>query len=307
MANQSGSHGANMIVDLSSFANFQIAMRATLNRQVQAAMADLEAAYQAHGINNPQAQGVQVSVNINYNIRVVETQAGPNNQTARRNQTDIAQDISRLNLDVGEPVVGRETDQRDTNPQPNEENAPQETPRTMSALDGREGETDRPATQDNPDEEAPPSLRISIYALLLALPLANCDESPQDCPVCREPFPPFEAEADGETDEAIVLNCAHIIGFSCMENWIGRGHNSCPMCRAVVLDPAILTALADREETWGRPRPIFRTAVSDVASEVPEQHVAWTPIGPIGLSPRVDARYEETWEIREQLRALVNR
>lgn len=260
MADRSGSHGAQFFVNLSSFENFQTAMKATLNRQVQLAMAHLEASYQSHALNNPHAPGVQVSVNINYNIRLTDT---TDTQADSNNQADISQDMARLNLDLGDPVGESETNQRDTEDRRNDEAVPQETIRIHFDIDGPVNEINQSATQNNLFEQARSPLQYSIFDLLLGLPLADLEDPAPDCPVCYEQFP----ESEGEEDEAIVLDCNHVIGFDCMERWIGDGNNSCPLCRALVFDPVVLAALADREELSGRPRPIFRTAVLEAAAE----------------------------------------
>ena len=338
MANHSGSHEANIYVDLSSFESFQIAMRATLNRQVQAAMADIETAYQLYRLNNPQAPGVQVSVNINYNIRPIDTHAGLNDNTARGSQANMAQDMARLSLDTDDSMGEGDTSHREEVNHQAEENVSQGTTLTNLATNGPVGV--RLAAQNNPDEEAPPSLQWSVADLLCSLPPANLEDPPPDCPVCRESFPPTHW---GEGDEAIVLDCNHIIGFKCIQNWICGGQNSCPLCRAAVFEPAVLTALADRVESSGLPRPVFRTPALNVAAETEEAAFGeeemfieltdeerseavmsqpmdrddslWDMLASEGevseeqfrLIPRVYALLREIRDTRERLRVLANR
>ena len=211
MANQSGSHGANEFVDLNGFESFQIAMRATFNRQVQAAIADLEAAYQSHVLDHTQVAGVQVSVNVNYNIRL--------------------------------------TDLTDTQNHSDEGNS------------WEVHSSDDHSDEDDPDEVLL-TLRSAIFNLLWSLPRPDLEEA-QDCPVCREPF----SQSPTGADQAIVLKCNHVVGFICIRNWICRGENSCPLCRAAIVEPAALIALADRVESFGLPRPVFRTPALDVTTE----------------------------------------
>lgn len=319
-------------------------------------MADLEAAYQSHGLNNPEAPGVQISVNINYNIRLIETHASLNDNTGRRSQADMAQDMARLSLETDDSVGEGETGHRDEVGYPDEEAVPQETNQSLDIGDSV-GENDQPATQDDSDEdnswevhsdddhsneddpdEVLRTLRPAIFNLLWSLPRANLEEA-QDCPVCREPFPEFPTTAD----EPIVLNCNHVVGFICIRNWICGGQNSCPLCRAAVVEPAALTALADRVESRGLPRPVFRTPALDVAAgseeaAFGEQEIfieltdeersevgasqpmdrsdsLWDMLISEGevseeqfrLIPRVYALLREIRDTREQLRTLANR
>lgn len=222
MADQPGSYGANIIVDL-RIESFQDVVRAALSRQVQAVMADLETNYQFHRLDNPQAHGVQVSVNSIYNLRLLDSQADLDDQIVRRNQTDVAQETARLNSNAG----------------------------------GYDDETDQHDMFDYLDEEAFPNLPSSRARLLDSLPVVNLADLPehsQTCPVCQESF----ARSDlNETDTPILLHCDHIIGRACIERWILGDHNSCPMCRAAIFEPTMLTALADQEGLRGHFGPAY--------------------------------------------------
>lgn len=295
MANQSGSHGANITADLSSFESFQRTMRSALDRQVQAAMADIEAQFQSRMLNGPQAPSIQVSVNVYYDIRSIDTQADPGNHPGRRSETLMNESMDRLNLNIGDTIIEGETGQRVAEDHRDGESVPQATTRinlpvrvpvggidrpaithnpaeeartslrssiaeararTDNAFGGLVSGINRPASQNYPFEEARHSLRSSITDLLLAFDVADPDPE-NDCPICHETYPGIS----GGLDEPIVLDCDHVIGFSFMESWICGGHNSCPMCRAAVFRPDVLADLADQEEFYGRPRPTFRTAV----------------------------------------------
>ena len=129
MANQSGSHGANITADLSSFESFQRNIRSALNPQFQATMADIEAAYQSRVRSSPRGPSIQVSVNISHDIRSVDIQADLDIHTARRSQMDMNQDMARLNLDIGDSVSEGESAQRDAEDHPEREFVPQATAR----------------------------------------------------------------------------------------------------------------------------------------------------------------------------------
>lgn len=260
MANQSGSHRATITADLSSFVNFQISMRSGLNRQVQAAMADIEAAV----LNSSQGPGIEVSVSLNYEIRSVDTQANPPDHLAGGSQIDMRQQTARLNGFFDRLAGPRQTDMSQDRARLNVDIDDSDSESDVGeweignlAIGDPVGGNDRPATRHTLFEQARPPLHSFITDLLLELPVAELDDqSRDDCPVCHESFPEV-----GELDEPIVLECGHVMGFSCMENWICGGHNSCPLCRAAVFRPAVLAELADQEEFHGRPRPTFRTQV----------------------------------------------
>lgn len=201
MAGEPGSHRANILVDL-SVESFQDTVRAAVNDQVDVIMADLEANYHSRVLHNSQVHGLQVSVNIDYNIRSLDSEA------------DLSDEIARLNLD----------------------NA------------GTDDRSDQPDIEDLPDEEADPTILASVAMLLDSLPVINLDDLQEDsknCPVCQEAFPGSDL---GEVDTPVMLHCSHIIGRACIERWISGDHNSCPLCRAAIFEPALLTTPTNEEE-----------------------------------------------------------
>ncbi|CAF9931641.1 MAG: hypothetical protein ALECFALPRED_005045 [Alectoria fallacina] len=205
MADQGGTQVAHIVVDL-SIENFHHALRTAFNQQVEAVIADLEATYyQSRRRNNSQVPGVHVSLNIDYNIRFLDTNA------------DLSDEIARLDSEYGDPL--RETNQNNN---------------TGELLD-----------------ENFQSLFLSSAARLLdSLPVVSLDdlqEDSQNCPVSLEAFPGSDSS---EADFPVTLHCNHVIGRACVEKWMSgnNNNNSCPMCRAAIFEPAVLTALANQEE-----------------------------------------------------------
>ena len=88
MADQPGSHGANIIVDLDTH-SFQDMVRAAINHQAEVVIADLEAAYHSRGLDSPQVRGAQVIVSINYNVRPLDSEADLRNAVAQQDRTRL--------------------------------------------------------------------------------------------------------------------------------------------------------------------------------------------------------------------------
>ena len=68
--------------------------------------------------------------------------------------------------------------------------------------------------------------------LLSHLPKLHLDELAEDkknCAVCTEAF--------SLEDRPTLLNCNHLLGHKCIEQWVLSGHNTCPMCRASIFGP----------------------------------------------------------------------
>ena len=227
MTHQVGCNGVNIIVD-PSVESFHNVMRTTINRQAQAAITDLDAAYhdaachdaayQLHQLrrhNHSQIHGIQVFVSMSYDMRLLDTQADLEDQIARRDQADIAQDLAQLSLHTIDRV--RETDYHDIVMHPAEEIRQAQLPSVATSLD--------------------------------SLPVVSLDvleQESQDCPVCQQPFPGSDPN---EPDTPVLLRCNHIVGRACIERWVSEHHNSCPMCRAPVLEPGLLPVLADEEQS----------------------------------------------------------
>lgn len=242
MADHSGFHGANLTVDL-SVENGQNLVRAALNRQVEAVIADLEADYQSRVLNNPQ---VRVSFEINYDLHSLDTQADMDNQDARHGPVDINQDIARLNLDSR---GHGETHQHGAEDQPGEQARPTVLYLVRSILGSLIGppvsEPHPHDIEDQPHEESGPSLHTLVGRLLDHMPVVNLDEleeDSKDCPVCQEPY---SASESYDADTPITLPCSHVIGRACLERWMLGLHDTCPCCRATIF---ALSAQADEEQ-----------------------------------------------------------
>ena len=208
MADLVGCNGVNIIVDL-SVESFPNVMRTSIDRQVEAAMTDLDTAYRSHRLGNSRIHGihgVQVFISMSYNMRLLGTQAELEDQIALRDQADTAQGLAQLSLDTVHRVRG--TDHRDI-----------EIP---------------------PAEETRRAQLSSVARSLDSLPVVSLDGSEQesqDCPVCHEPFPGSDPN---EPDTPVLLRCNHVIGRACIERWVSDHNNSCPMCRAPVFEPGEL-------------------------------------------------------------------
>lgn len=67
-----------------------------------------------------------------------------------------------------------------------------------------------------------------------------------DCPVCMRPYADFSVagkEIDTSLESAAQLPCKHLIGSSCLYEWLSpftyQHKNTCPLCRAVLFPPQI--------------------------------------------------------------------
>lgn len=243
MGSQPGSHRANIIINLSD-ERFQDTVTAALNYQVQTVIADLEEAYHSLGLDTPQAHGVQVIVSTNYNIRLLDTQADLNHQMAGRNRANTVQELTRSDADalLETNLLNFATD------------GPEDFTQLDSATDGPADENDQDLTEAHPDDEndqdlteahtdeqpssIPPALVVTFLQTLPLVDPADLEDESRDCPVCREPFSPT-SDRD-HPDGPKLLPCNYVIGSACIEEWVSRGHNSCPLCRAPVLDPDLL-------------------------------------------------------------------
>ena len=156
---------------------------------------------------------------MSYTMRLLDTQADLEDQIARRYQADIAQDLAQLSLHTIDRV--RET-------------------------------TDHRVIAMHPAEEIRQAQLPSVATSLDSLPVVSLDaleRESQDCPVCQQPFPGSDPN---EPDTPLLLRCNHIIGRACIERWVAEHQNSCPMCRAPVLEPGVLPVLADEEQSETR-------------------------------------------------------
>ena len=82
-----------------------------------------------------------------------------------------------------------------------------------------------------------PTTRIETFLNSLpAVSLTDLPEGSQDCPICVEPFQDTRG-----TEMPVQLPCKHIIGKNCLRKWLNSSvlnlkNNTCPFCRAVLLD-----------------------------------------------------------------------
>ncbi|CAD6574597.1 MAG: hypothetical protein ASARMPREDX12_006834 [Alectoria sarmentosa] len=253
MANQGGTQVAHIVVDL-SIESFHHALRTGFNQQVEAVIADLETTYQSRMRNNPQVHGVHVSLNIDYSIRFLDTNA------------DLSDQIARLDSEYGGPL----------------------------------GETNQQHNTGDPLDENFRSLFLSSATRLLdSLPVVNLDdlqEDSQNCPVCQEAFPGSDSSG---ADTPVTLHCNHVIGRACIEKWMSGNNNSCPMCRAAIFEPAVLTALANPEE----PRAGAPTAVGHSQAAPSETGVLTALANEERLEARGSGSYD-AGEVETQLLAL---
>ena len=93
----------------------------------------------------------------------------------------------------------------------------------------------RPDTQQVQQQNRPgrPTLFSAAAKLLGFLPAVNVgalSEDKRSCPICTEHF--------SAADKPILIKCNHVVGRACIEQWILSGHNSCPLCRATIFEPA---------------------------------------------------------------------
>ncbi len=98
---------------------------------------------------------------------------------------------------------------------------------------------DQVAQTSNAKTHPPPPTLFSAAASLLGfLPRVKIEDLPdheKSCFVCHERFPGSELR---KPDTPILLRCGHVVGRGCIERWILGGHNSCPMCRGAMFEPA---------------------------------------------------------------------
>ncbi|CAD6588191.1 MAG: hypothetical protein ASARMPRED_003428 [Alectoria sarmentosa] len=154
-------------------------------------------------------------------------------------------------------------------------------------------------TRDPPDENFRSLFLSSATRLLDSLPVVNLDdlqEDSQNCPVCHEAFPGSDSSG---ADTPVTLHCNHVIGRACIEKWMSGNNNSCPMCRAAIFEPAVLTALANQEE----PRAGAPTVVEHSQAAPSETEVLTALANEERLEARGSGSYD-AGEVETQLLAL---
>ena len=84
-----------------------------------------------------------------------------------------------------------------------------------------------------PTEPGRPTLfsaAANLLGFLPAVSIGTLSEDKRSCPICTEQF--------SAADKPILIRCNHAVGRACIEQWILSGHNSCPLCRATIFEPA---------------------------------------------------------------------
>ena len=201
-----GSHRVNISINLISDdyrinmpgETFRDIVSTALNHDIQQVVSNLEVAYHLHPIGDAGGGDLEVSVTIDYDIRGLDN---INLQAARNANAEAIWRNTHIQWFV-EPVVDNTDDYDDTQVQ-------------------------------QPNEPGRLTLYSAAAKLLGFLPVVNVEKLAEDkrcCPVCKEHF--------SAADKPILIKCKHVIGRACVEQWILSGHNSCPLCRATIFEPA---------------------------------------------------------------------
>lgn len=203
--------------------DFQANMERIINQQVREVVADLEVAYHGRGLDTSR---VRISVTINYNIRALAPNLIVDDPVARSNNADIERGIAEVAL-APNPVVSDRI-ARSTNA--DIERGIAEFRRNVINR-GRNPYRCNAATL--PEDTNDLTFFAAAALSLGFLPAVSLDALPDDaknCVVCQEPY--------AGRDRPVTLKCHHIVGRACIEIWILGGHNSCPLCRAAIFEPA---------------------------------------------------------------------
>ena len=170
-----------------------------LDHQIQEVVSFLEVAYRSHPPGDAGVGGsLEVSITIDYDMRGLDDRNG---QAARNADAEAVRRNTQTHWSV-RPVDANIN-------QPREIEAPQ------------------------PNEPGRPTLFSAAANLLGFLPAVSVgalSEDKRSCPICTERF--------SAADKPILIRCNHAVGRACIEQWILSGHNSCPLCRATIFEPA---------------------------------------------------------------------
>lgn len=170
-----------------------------LNHGIQEVNSNIEVAYRSHLPDDAGVGGdLEVSITIDHDMRGLDDRNG---QAARNADAEAVRRNTQAHWSV-RPVDA------DIH-QPREIQAPQ------------------------PNEPGRPTLFSAAAKLLGFLPAVSVgalSEDKRSCPICAEHF--------SAADKPILIRCNHAVGRACIEQWILSGHNSCPLCRATIFEPA---------------------------------------------------------------------
>ena len=84
--------------------------------------------------------------------------------------------------------------------------------------------------QNGPGRPTLFSAAAKLLGFLPAVNISALSEDKRSCPICTEHF--------SAADKPILIKCNHVVGRACIEQWILSRHNSCPLCRATIFEPA---------------------------------------------------------------------
>ena len=91
-------------------------------------------------------------------------------------------------------------------------------------------DTQQVQQQNGPGRATLFSAAAKLLGFLPAVNVGALSEDKRSCPICTEHF--------SAADKPILIKCNHVVGRACIEQWILSGHNSCPLCRATIFEPA---------------------------------------------------------------------
>lgn len=159
-----------------------------------------------------------------------------------------------------------------------------------------------------------------VKTFLESLPVVKPEDLPensQTCHICKELYNSPDPEEVEKAESAVRLPCSHIMGSECLAKWFD-GHNSCPLCRAILFSqntPNLETLQTLTEDLMAVTRQwagethwnALSTAVADNISNTQEL---------LTLSAETDVLFarlvalqatEETEESRAEISRIVSR
>lgn len=170
-----------------------------LDHEIQEVVSNLEVAYRSHPPGDAGVGGsLEVSITIDFDMRGVDDR---DRQAARNADAEAARRNTQAHSFV-QPLNANINQTREIQaPQPNEPVRP-----TLF------------------------SAAAKLLGFLPAVSVGALSEDKRSCPICAEHF--------SAADKPILIRCNHAVGRACIEQWILSGHNSCPLCRATIFEPA---------------------------------------------------------------------
>lgn len=76
--------------------------------------------------------------------------------------------------------------------------------------------------------------------------LCELSKEGNSCPCCQSKYGGIRIGCDVAIEFPIRTACGHLFGEDCLTKWLPN-NNSCPLCRAPLLDPLILRLLTETE------------------------------------------------------------